>query len=744
MASEKETKTAPIEMKTVVRKKKVKTISNEKKTKTVFVANIPKTVRVQDLETHFANCGSLLKCFLVRDPAGTAEDAHRGLGYVTFSSADEAAAACKTYNGKNFHGKDLTVRIALPKPADDEKPKPVLKGSDQGYINKKARLIIRNLAFTADEEVLKEQFSKFGEVKEVNMLKKKDGRKVGVAFIQYDKVAEAKEAIKEMNKKKVCNRAVAVDWAVPKQQYKEIQNQKQAAEESESDEEIESEDEDDSSDDEDDTVKEKQSSKRKRVEEEASDTSDDSDSEDDSESDADKESKDESSKHSEMGQKKHGPITADYKSRDVVEKRTVFVRNVPFSASGDDVKELMLQFGDVKYAVLCIDKLTEHPKGTAFVQFLSSEAAEACITAGSYDAQPGLKLQSNKIICAEAISRADVSKTAEDRKTHKPKDLRNLYLAREGWISAQSAAGEGVSKHDLAKRVKLEQYKRQALKNCLMFVSRTRMCVHNIPFNWSDGKLRKLFQKYGGQGRKIKECRVMRDLNQIDTKTGVGLSRGYGFVEFTEHEHSLAALRKINNNPDIFTDQKRPIVEFSVENSQALKAKQKRMEKSKLMNEDFRPGAAKRYRRDKFGRKKKLEIEGNEEATNSTQGVAAGAKPERHRDRESFTGRISNPEIRLIPGRKLGKKDMVPKGKGKITRKMLKNESKPGRNKKFHNKMNKALDNQILDTRPPKVKEKKFLKPKFKGDDKEFTNLVNNYKKKLMVASTEKKKWFTE
>lgn len=36
----------------------------------------------------------------------------------------------------------------------------------------------------------------------------------------------------------------------------------------------------------------------------------------------------------------------------------------------------------------------------------------------------------------------------------------------------------------------------------------------------------------------------------------VGQSLGYGFVQFQEHEHALATLRYLNNNPDIFGSHK--------------------------------------------------------------------------------------------------------------------------------------------------------------------------------------------
>lgn len=49
------------------------------------------------------------------------------------------------------------------------------------------------------------------------------------------------------------------------------------------------------------------------------------------------------------------------------------------------------------------------------------------------------------------------------------------------------------------------------------------------------------------------------------------MSRGYGFVEFTEHEHSLHALRAINNHPSFFMSaNKRPIVEFALDDARKV------------------------------------------------------------------------------------------------------------------------------------------------------------------------------
>lgn len=56
-------------------------------------------------------------------------------------------------------------------------------------------------------------------------------------------------------------------------------------------------------------------------------------------------------------------------SNDVHEGKTVFLKNVPFSVKNEELKKYMEQFGPVYYALICVDSLTEHSKGTAFVKF---------------------------------------------------------------------------------------------------------------------------------------------------------------------------------------------------------------------------------------------------------------------------------------------------------------------------------------------------------------------------------------
>lgn len=171
----------------------------------------------------------------------------------------------------------------------------------------------------------------------------------------------------------------------------------------------------------------------------------------------------------------------------------------------------------------------------------------------------------------------EIEKKANSKK--QPKDKRNLYLAREGFIRGGTSTGAHVSDHDLKMRAKLEVNKKKALKNLHNFVSTTRLCIHNLPPSCDDKQLRKIFGRVVNKAAKITEARVMRNMKRLGND-GKAMSKGFGFVNFEKHEDALAALRAVNNNPNVFTDQMRPIVSFSIENRAALMVKERRLKRS--------------------------------------------------------------------------------------------------------------------------------------------------------------------
>jgi len=66
---------------------------------------------------------------------------------------------------------------------------------------------------------LREHFSQYGEVQEVKILTRQDGKQAGVAFVQFNIVQSAAKAIHYANMQPLLDRPIIVDWAVPKTKF---------------------------------------------------------------------------------------------------------------------------------------------------------------------------------------------------------------------------------------------------------------------------------------------------------------------------------------------------------------------------------------------------------------------------------------------------------------------------------------------------------------------------------------------
>ncbi len=76
-------------------------------------------------------------------------------------------------------------------------------------------------------------------------------------------------------------------------------------------------------------------------------------------------------------------------------------------------------------------------------------------------------------------------------------------------IRPGTQAAQGVSAADMAKRQKNEFWKKQMLRNLHMFISRERLCIHNIPLKMTDKQFKKLIAK-NSPNSKITEVKKIR------------------------------------------------------------------------------------------------------------------------------------------------------------------------------------------------------------------------------------------
>ncbi|CAF0926192.1 unnamed protein product [Didymodactylos carnosus] len=462
------------------------------------------------------------------------------------------------------------------------------------------RIIVRNLSFKATEDVLKKTFEKCGEIIAVSLVVK-NGIPKGFGFITFVDLKNAETAVQTMNGKNILGRPIAVDWSLPKNIYERMQTKdtnevkpkkdKQEAISSPKDDSygfhsvpsLKNED------------KKSVAKKRKRTK-----TDDDDEVQEGEEKDQDEDNNmehdtDVNDKTIAKEQKDAASRSTTEPSRDVREQRTIFVRNLPFDTTDDELKTLMSTYGKVVNCKLVIDPVSLHPRGTAFIQYATSNEAQQCLV--QQQASSPLILRSQEIKLDLAMGRQQLTtalKIRQDKTTTK-RSHRNLDLAKIGVILDP----QQLSEADLHKRQNLEDQKKLKLKNANHFVSRTRLTIHNLPTRITDELLKQIiFKQFENEKIIVKECRIMKN-NNVGKSLGINDNflfdcpclldwfhhLGYGFIELTRHDHSLHLLERLNNNPEIFGENKRPIVQFSIENKQALHLKEKRFERIKAKNE---------------------------------------------------------------------------------------------------------------------------------------------------------------
>lgn len=562
---------------------------------------------------------------------------------------------------------------------------------------KKGRLIIRNLSFKTTEQALTKEFEKFGNITEINILKKPDGKLVGCAFLQYEKYQDSINAIKQMNGKDFLKRKVTVDFSVSKNRYKSSNLTEEPEIKTEDDESV---------------VKDEIKEETVKDEEMPDSEVDEQDSDDEQEENI----------------RQEDEIKSERKSNDEDHEYTIFIKKLSFETTNEDLQECFKKYGPIKYALVVRDPISGHSKGTAFVRFLRKDSVNMCLQ------QTGLlTLQNSTLEIFPSLTRQKIKSLDGDKKKVEPKDSRNMYLLREGMVLAGSAAAEGVSATDMSKRLRLEQIKSSMLKNLNRFLARERLTIHNLPEKYDDEKLRKLVA--ARTGLKPIECRIMRE-NAPTAEHPKGKPKGFGFLSFKKHEDALTVLRKLNNNPDVFSTHHRPIVSFSIEDKKVLNIKERRQERSKLNNPTYQE-KIKKVKQKKLDKKQKLKTP---KVDLPTQKAVKVPRLVVNDEEEAFSGFTAKPG----PLMKL-RGTFRLKEQSKIHEKSMKDRNKKAKREKLISEMHEEKKEKKLDRTSKKRKIDS-------GTQDSLTKMIDKYKNMINGddgASGAKKtkirgKWFIE
>ena len=474
--------------------------------RSLFVRSLPASATTESLTELFSDSYPVKHAVAVKDPA---TKQCRGYGFVTFADAEDAARARAEFNGHVLDGKKLRVEIAerRHREGEDGSEHKAKREAEKEEAKQPPKLIVRNLPWTIKQpKQLEKLFLSYGKVKQAYIPRKSGGLLAGFGFVLMRGRANAEKAIAGVNGKEVDGRTIAVDWAVKKEDYEkgvaeeedeEVAGAEDEAEDEESDGgvDVDEEDEESVGDDKD-----------------PEDEDDEEMDEDDDDEDEDEEMDEEMDEEEQEQQKMH---------REEDKSATLFVRNLPFNCTDEDLEDHFSQFGSTRYARVVMDHATGRSRGTGFVCFYNPEDARACLREVPLRTGANAQQAVNKLAMGpsvlqntetdptgrytldgrvlqitQAVDKSQANKFTEEGNAHRDrrdKDKRRLYLLSEGTIPSNSKLWQSLPPSEQTMReASLKQRKTLIEGNPSLSLSLTRLSVRNVPRSVDSKQLKAL------------------------------------------------------------------------------------------------------------------------------------------------------------------------------------------------------------------------------------------------------------
>lgn len=163
----------------------------------VYVKNLPMDLTQATLEDLFKKFGTLTSIMLATDKDGKS----KGFGFLNYLAPEEANAAVEALNEHEIGDKKLFVSKAQKK---EDREKELKDRFEQLKVERQKKyagvnLYVKNLADDIDDERLRTEFAKFGQISSAKVMRDKENLLLGFGFVCFGSPDEATKAVTEMN-----------------------------------------------------------------------------------------------------------------------------------------------------------------------------------------------------------------------------------------------------------------------------------------------------------------------------------------------------------------------------------------------------------------------------------------------------------------------------------------------------------------------------------------------------------------
>ena len=177
----------------------------------LFVRNLSFKTTEESLANFFMKFGDVEVARILTDKS---TGKSRGIAFVKFYEKKAAYEAMKSKDDLNLDSRQLQIRYSNDKSyqsgqASDGGKKPSYQGDRHS-------IFVGNLSFKCNENSIRKHFSSCGNVVDIRLAKRDDGKLKGFAHVDFDSEEGVQKAL-ELNGKELDGRALKIDVSTPKQ-----------------------------------------------------------------------------------------------------------------------------------------------------------------------------------------------------------------------------------------------------------------------------------------------------------------------------------------------------------------------------------------------------------------------------------------------------------------------------------------------------------------------------------------------